>query len=67
MSGLKPMESGWRTEGGRRLLDQPIQWQVFVEGKEHLIWKIGPVFTVDGGRDGRTEYESLNAAVASLR
>jgi hypothetical protein len=58
-----------RLEHSRRAADKerPIQWEVFVGTKRQLIWKVGPVFTLDGGRDGRTEYESLDDAVASLR
>lgn len=67
MAELTPVPIGWMTEGGRTLEDQPIQWQIFAGTKEHLIWKIGPVFTVDDGRDGRAEYESLADAVYSLR
>jgi hypothetical protein len=64
MPELKPVPVGWMTEAGRKLDDKPIQWSVFVGTKEHTIWKVGQVFTIDGDN---TEYESLNAAVASLQ
>jgi hypothetical protein len=66
-ANMKPEPIGWMTEGGRIEYDKPIQWRVFVGTKEHLIWKVGPGYTVSGGRDGRPEYESLDDAVASLR
>jgi hypothetical protein len=63
---MKPVAVGWATEGGKILYDRPLQWRVFAGAERHYIWKIGKVFTINGARDGRPEFDSVEEAVASL-